>query len=335
MKAFVTGGAGFLGQRVVDRLLRQGHSVRCLVRSRAAADMLKDTLTTDICGLEFAFGSLQDLPERSHVLSGCDVVYHIAAAVKGSPSTLFLDTVVGTRSLLTALKGQPVRRVVLVSSLAVYGTYEMPARSEIDETCDTDVKPHLRDPYTYSKIVQERVCREAVATDQLPLVIVRPGVIYGPGRPSLMGRVGLSVGPLVVKLGGGDRVPCTYVENCADAVYLAGVVPAIEGRTFNILDDDRPTRGEVIKAYRRRGDRLRVIPVPTSLVRPAAAAFEWYWERSERLLPPVFTKYRAALWKPLRYSNARVKRELGWRPTVGGQQAIEATFTAVSGRTAS
>jgi nucleoside-diphosphate-sugar epimerase len=315
-------------------LLAHGHHVRCLVRSQSAADGLKNALGRAAERVEFVYGSLQDLSERAHVIAGCDVIYHLAAAMNGSASTLFLDTVVGTRALLCAASANPIRRFVLVSSLAVYGTFERPAHSELDETWDVDPQPHRRDPYTFSKVAQEEVCREAAKTSGLPLVIVRPGVIYGPGRPSLLGRVGLSAGRFLLKLGTGDTVPCTYVENCADAVFLAGTVPAIEGRVYNILDDQRPTRAEVIRAYRRRGTRLTVLPVPTPLVRPASALFEWYWERSGRLLPPVFTRYRAALWKPMRYTNARAKRDLGWEPKVSTRQALDLSFTASNAQTA-
>jgi nucleoside-diphosphate-sugar epimerase len=334
MTAFVTGAAGFLGRRVVARLLQDGHDVRCLVRSSSAAESMKSALGPAADRLEFVYASLQDLPARPNVMAGCDVIYHLAAGMNGSASTLFLDTVVGTRALLRAASANSIRRFVLVSSLAVYGTYHRPAHSELDETWDVDPQPHRRDPYTFSKVAQEQVCLEAASASGLPLVIVRPGVIYGPGRPTLLGRVGLSAGRFLLKLGGGDRVPCTYVDNCADAVVLAGVVPGIDGRAYNILDDHRPTRADVIRAYRRRGTRLTVLPVPTPLVHPASALFEWYWERSGRFLPPVFTRYRAALWKPMRYTNARAKRELGWQPKVSTLQALDLSFTASSAESA-
>ena len=332
MKAFVTGGAGFLGQRLVARLLAQGDEVRCLVRSRSSVAELRDMFPDALDKLEFVYGSLQDHRDLRSAVSGCDVVFHLAAAIKGTAPALFLDTVVGTRALTTAVADLPIRRFVLVSSLAVYGTYDMPRGMLLDERCAIDTLPHRRDPYTYSKIAQEQVCWEAYRDRGLPLVVVRPGVIFGPGRATLIGRVGLTAGSLVVRLAGRSRLPCTYVDNCADAVLLASRPEKAVGRAYNIVDDGAPTAKEVVRLHRRHRGSLRVIPIPAMLVPAAAAVFEWYWERGGRLLPPVFTKYRAALWKPLRYTHRAATEDLDWQPRVGMDVALQRTFAQANTR---
>src|SRR5687767_11552113 len=103
MNVFLTGGAGFLGRRVVRRLLASGHRVRCLVRSQSSEgiDVLR-RLPGAAQNLDFAYGSLQDHPDLPRAIAGYDRIIHIAAAVKGAAPTLFLDTVVGTRALVAA-----------------------------------------------------------------------------------------------------------------------------------------------------------------------------------------------------------------------------------------
>jgi nucleoside-diphosphate-sugar epimerase len=333
-KAFVTGGAGFLGRRVVTRLLRDGWHGRCLVRSRVAAAELTRSLDPSGAQLECVHGSLMDQSAIREGLSGCDRVFHLAAGMKGPASSLFLDSVVSTRTLLSLVREVPLQRFFLVSSIAVYETYRRKRHSLIDERCAIDAQPEFRDPYTYSKIAQEQLCWKAVDEHGLPLVVVRPGVIYGPTRPAMLSRVGPAVGRNVIKVGGRHRLPCTYVENCADAVYKAGIVEGIDGRAYNIVDADAPTGAEVIRAFRRHGARLRVLPVPALLWPLVGAAYEWYWHRSEGMVPPVLTRRRAALWKPLRYSDAAARQDLGWRPAIPTRDAIVETLGRAADATA-
>src|SRR5205807_1842529 len=117
------------------------------------------------------------------------------------PAVLFLNTVVTTRRLSEACLQIGVERFVLVSSLAVYGTSELQRGHILDESCPIDPHPFLRDAYTYSKINQEHVAWAAQRERDLPLVVIRPGVIYGPGRDVLTGRVGLRIGRLLVRMG--------------------------------------------------------------------------------------------------------------------------------------
>jgi nucleoside-diphosphate-sugar epimerase len=194
----------------------------------------------------------------------------------------------------------------------------------LDESCPIDARPHLRDAYSYSKIAQERVAWEARERDGLPLVVIRPGVIYGPGRGSLSARVGLQIGGLMIRMGGAQRVPYTFVDNCADAIVSAVTAPDIEGEAFNVVDDELPQAKAVLKQYRRRVKRLRVLPVPGWAISPVSGLCEWYHERSRGQLPRVLTRYKsAAQWKPLRYGNDKAKLRLGWSPRVSIAEGLE------------
>jgi nucleoside-diphosphate-sugar epimerase len=104
-------------------------------------------------------------------------------------------------------------------------------------------------------------------------------------------------------------------------------VGGIEGQAFNIVDDDRPTCRELVKRYRRMVKRIRVLPIAAGAIGPLSRLCEWYHRRSGGQLPAYMTPYKSmAQWKPLRYSNAKAKHLLGWRPRVSFAEGLEQTF---------
>ena len=318
----MTGGGGFLGRRLVAGLVARGFDVRCLARAGAPADPVGGPGRVEVYPAD-----LDRLGRDPDVARGCDVVYHLASGLKGSTSGLFLTNVAGTRELVGASARAGVGRFVLVSSLGVYGTAGLPRGGALDESCPLDPEPHRRDPYTYSKVAQEWAAREASDRLGVPLVVVRPGVIYGPGREAVTGRVGLRLGDFVLKMGGGHPLPYTYVDNCADGVLLAGVAGGAVGEAFNLVDDELPTGRQVVRWHRRSGGRLRSLTVPGPAVRPLSRLCLWYHERSGGQLPAVLTPYKSdALWKPLRYANAKAKSGLGWLPSVSLAEGMRRTF---------
>jgi nucleoside-diphosphate-sugar epimerase len=330
MKAFVTGATGFLGGRLVPRLLAEGAEVCCLVRSPAGAAALRAAVGPEYRQrLEVCHGTLARVADWSDALAGCDTVFHLAAEVRGAAAVLFAGNVIATRKLIEAARD--VRRFVLVSSLAVYGTDHLRAWDVLDEECPLDPNPHRRDAYTYSKIAQEQVAWGAHRTQGLPLVVVRPGVIYGPGRDCLGGRLGLRFGNFLVKMGGRHPLPYTFVDNCAAAVARAGLAPDVEGQAFNVVDDDPITGGELLRRYRAAVGGLRWLTVPGWAIGPLSGLCEWYHRRSNGQLPAVLTRYRSrAMWRPLRTSNARARLRLGWSPAVPFVEGLEQTLASVS-----
>lgn len=331
MDAIVTGATGFLGRRVVRALCEDGLRVRCLLRPSSDVSALRDELGPLWPQVEPVRLSLFDRDACRRVMSSGSVVYHVAAGLSGSPSTLFLNTVVSTRALIDAAMDAEVRRFVLVSSLGVYGTAVLRRSSEVTESTPLDSEPHRRDPYTYSKIAQERAAWDARRERGLPLVVLRPGVIFGPGRGVLSGRVGLQLGRWLIRMGGGQTLPYTYVENCAAAVRQAGMTPGIEGEAYNVVDDGLPTARQLLRRLRRHGRRPRIVPVPGWSIGALSGLYEWYSGHSGGQLPGVITRYRSAsLWKPLVYSNRKARAALPWIPHIRFDDAFERSISATS-----
>jgi len=328
-RIFVTGGSGFLGSLVVRELVARGQRVRCLVRSESAATrLLGDVASLDASAIEFVFGSLSHEAVDPGWLSGCDRVVHAAGALRGAPSTLVRQNVAATRAMTEAAVACGLERLVLVSSLSVYAPHTLAPMAVLDERCPIEPAPERRGPYVYSKVAQEAVCREA-SGGSLPLVILRPGFIFGPGRPCLSDRVGPRLGRVLAVVDGGRPLPYTFVANCASAVALAALAEgrAVHGEAFNVIDDDLPTARQVVDAYRESGGILRVVRFPGWATSSLAHAYAWCHTRSDDLLPGSLLPYVVdALYKPLRFSNARAKAHLNWRPGVELQAALRLTI---------
>jgi nucleoside-diphosphate-sugar epimerase len=276
--------------------------------------------------LTFVTGTLGRISSWAPRAGGSDVIIHAAAAMRGGTATLVLNNVVATRQLIEQVRQLGAHRFILISSIAVYATAGLRAGSLVDEKCPHDPQPQLRDPYSYSKIAQEQVAWQAHREGRLPLVVVRPGVIYGPGRDCITGRIGLTRGNFLLAMDGAQKLPYTFVDNCAEAIALAAATPAIEGEAFNVVDDDPPTAKQLLRKY--RGVRkLRTLTIPRTAVQPLSHLCEWYHRRSRGQLPAVLTRYKsAAMWTRLTYSSAKAKAVLGWTPRVSFADGLDNTF---------
>ena len=142
-------------------------------------------------------------------------------------------------------------------------------------------------------------------------------MIFGDERGILSHRIGLTLGGWMLRMGGRQRIPFTYVEKCAAAIVRAGFAADVIGEAINVVDDNLPTGREVLKRYRALGNRLRVIGIPQFAIGWLAWLNERYSAWSEEQIPAVLTRHRVqAMWKPLRYSNEKAKRLLGWKPDI-------------------
>jgi nucleoside-diphosphate-sugar epimerase len=327
MKRLVTGAGGFLGRAVVERLLAlPGADVRCLVRSADQAERLRAQADLHPAArLEVVTGNLLSRADVARAVDGIDVLYHLAASLKGSPADIFMNTVVASNNVLDALSGHPTT-VVVVSSMGVYGTAALARGAVVDETTPLEPHPERRDVYSHAKWRQEKLFRDRCAPAGHRLIVIRPGVIYGPGGPPMSARVGLNLFGLFLHLGGGNRIPLTHVENCADAIVTASENPDAVGHAFNVVDDDLPTARAYLRRYRREVTRVRSVRVPYLGMVLLSRGVEWYHRHSHGQLPAVFTRYKtASLWKGTRFDNTKLKC-IGWSPRVKTREGLTKSF---------
>lgn len=331
----ITGAAGFIGTNVVKRLLDLGfHHLRCLVRTPVSAAKLRSQLDSEerAADVEILEGNLLSRKDCRRAAAGASIIIHLAAG-RGEKSypDAFMNSVVTTRNLIeAALVEGSLRRFVNISSFSVYSNRNKKEKRLLDESCPMEERPERRgEAYTFAKVKQDEIVIEYGRTSGLPFVIVRPGHVYGPGNEEISGRVGINTFGTFLHLGGSNRIPFTYVDNCADAVVLAGLKPGVENEIFNVVDDNLPTSRQFLRQYKTNVKHFRSLYVP----HVCSYTLCWLWEKysgwSQRQLPPVFNRLRwSAFWKSTTYSNRRIKDELGWKPTVSMQEGLRRYFAA-------
>jgi nucleoside-diphosphate-sugar epimerase len=327
MKTLLTGAGGFLGKQIAESLLGQGVTdLRLHFRQKPPVGFIEELkLRHPHANIDWVGASLLARGRLNDLVEGVDCVIHAAAGMKGAVADMFANTVLGTRNLLEAAAGKGVRRVVLISSFSVYRTDGMATGAVHDESVPLESVGVEKGPYGYCKTRQEQLFFEMQCEHGFEAVVLRPGVIYGPGGSAISPRVGLNVFGLFFSLGGGAQLPLTYVNNCADAVALAAIKgPA--GSVFNVVDDNVPTCREFLGEYRRQVQSLRTLTVPRWALLLGSRVLVWYHRKSKGQLPAVFTPYVVrSMYTPLRYSNLAL-HGLGWTQTIPTRTGMSNTF---------
>jgi len=322
MRVTVTGGTGFLGGFLVRDLLAKGTCVRVLARPSSRADELQ------AAGAEIVRGDLHDAEAVARAVDGAEIVYHLAAKVGAAArKDYFATNVAGTERVLAACAQHRVGQLVYASSLAVYGPVEEGGR--IDEHTPLDSRPDLRDPYAESKIAADRLVSSFAKASGLPTVILREGIIFGPGRPLPIGIFGFRLGRTNLVFGKPqNRFPLNYVENLVDAMQAA----AAQGtglREYNVLDDDELTLARY-HAIQNAADRSTTRFYPGGLLylgSPITEALRHIVPMGDtRLSPHQLRRALQNRW----YDTRPIRHETGWSPRVSLQEAIRRTLNATA-----
>jgi nucleoside-diphosphate-sugar epimerase len=330
----VTGASGFIGLRVVAGLLTRGfHRIRCLARPGGNLNTLNDLIRRHGAAgeAEVMLGNLLSPGDCARATDHSAVIYHLAAGRADMFADAFMNSAVATRNLVQAgLESGTLKRFVNVSSFSVYTNRDKARRRLLDESCPIEGDPARRgDPYMFGKTKQDEIVLEYGKREGLPYVIVRPGCVYGPGNEGLTNRVGIGTFGIFLHMGGGNTIPLTYVDNCADAIVLAGLTPGVDGEVFNVVDDDLPSSRAFLRRYKKNVKSFRSIYVPHVASYILSCLWEKYSYWSEGQLPPTFN-WRSwhAYWKKTSYSNRKLKSRLGWQPLVSPAEAERRYFEA-------
>ena len=326
----VTGAGGFIGPSVVQKLLEYGfQNIRCLARSAGSFAKLEAVSSSHSSAVELIKGNLLSPDDCLRAAKGVMVIYHLAAGTEKSFAGAFMNSVLTTRNLVeTFLKNGQPKRFVNVSSFAVYSNLKLQRGALLDENCPLEDSPQERfDPYGYAKLKQDELIIEYGRQRHLPYVIVRPGAVFGPGKPKVTGRVAIDTFGFLIHLGGSNRLPLTYVDNCADAIALAGFKPGVDGEVFNIVDDDLPTSRTFLRLYKKNVRKFASLYVPHVASYLFCRIWEKYSAWSHGQLPPAFNRHRWHIEiKRTLYSNEKLKRRLGWKPKVPMHQGLSQFF---------
>ncbi len=256
--AFVTGGTGFVGSHLVEALLQRGYSeIRCLVRSEP-----KWLTGLDVVHIR---GSLSDSALIEQALQGVDFVYHLGAMTRAPTwEMLYEANVISTRNLMTAAATAKISKICVASSLAVVGD-----SGEVLADESTPCEPVSM--YGRSKLAMEH----ALADMDLPMVIIRPPVVYGPrDRDLLTFFTAVNRGFCVVPRGD-PGLSLVYVRDLVRGIIEAAESPRTTGKTYYV-GSRRIISWEELKVSSESalGKKSRMIQIPRSLTMPLGTLTE-------------------------------------------------------------
>jgi len=292
MRVAVTGGCGFIGSHVVDKLRNEHLEVR----------VLDSQGTPHRDDVEHVSVDIMDQRALDDATRGIDVIYHLAAVadvnnVAADPTGAVALNVLGTANVLEAARRNELRRVVLASTVWVYGA----AREDrVDETTTFDVAAtgHV---YTSTKLAAEMLCHDYWTLYKVPFTVLRYGIPYGPRmRPALVipifMRKALAGEPLTVAGDGSQHRKFVYVEDLADAHVLA-LAPEAENQTYNLDGTEEVTI-------------LRIAETVTKLLGGKGVEF---------------VPARAGDYGGKHVSSTKAAREIGWTPKIDFETGMERT----------
>ncbi|MGB3138770.1 MAG: NAD(P)-dependent oxidoreductase [Nodosilinea sp.] len=315
MKLFITGASGFLGKYVVAEALRQGHTVKAVVRPASDSSRLA---WANHPAVELVRLDLRQTRGIAEALADVDCVIHMAAVKGGDFYDRFAGTVLTTENLLGAMTTAGIGHLVATSTFSVYDYLHPSTNRVIDEAFPIEPEPEHRDAYAQTKLIQEDMMRQWGETNSAVVTLIRPGMIYG--RESLWNAChGADFGSKWLLIGPQALIPVTYVENCAEAIVLSVSSAAAAGEVINVVDDNLPTRRRFTKALvKRTDDPPQVIPLPWGIMR-GVSSLAWFVNQrllngQARLPGLLIPASLDARLKPFRYSNAKAKSVLNWSP---------------------
>ena len=318
--AFVTGATGLVGSHLVERLLAEGITPRCLVRQTS------DTSLLEQLGVECVVGDVTHPPERiREMIADATLVFHCAAMVDdwASREAMVRVNVDGTRNMLEACRDLvTLERFVMVGSMVVHG---MGQQINLDETAPL---VHTGDNYNYTKILACQLATEYAQNHGLPVVLCRAPYIYGPRDQQFFPRVFEALRSGRFKYIGDGNRPLTmvYVKNLVEALTLSSQRPVAKGEVFLITDGESLTRRELVEMIcQGMGYPKPQGHVPVAVARLLLPLIEWLGKvRGKR---PILNRFQMKfMTTPLTFNIAKARRVLGFRPVEPPQESLRKTI---------
>jgi len=305
--ALITGGSGYFGSVLRDRLLARGSPVRVL-------DLNDAEDRPEAVG--FVCGDIRDPEAVAAACADCGVVYHCVAQVPLAKDRRLFESVnvQGTDNLLQAAKAAKVGKVIYVSSSAVFG---VPRSNPVTE----DTAPSPGETYGRAKLAGERLCAEA-ARSGLDVTVIRPRTIMGHGRLGIFQILfeWIREGRNVPVLGSGDnRYQFVHADDLAEACILAAARPG--ATVYNCGTDRFGTMREVLEhlcAHAATDSRVRSVPMLPAI---------WGMKITSLLGLSPLGPYHALMYgRSLFFDIRKARSELGWQPRFSNQEMFVQSY---------
>jgi nucleoside-diphosphate-sugar epimerase len=324
-QVFVTGGSGFIGGRLIERLIADGHSVRALARSQAAAERVREH------GAEPVRGELGDGASLRAGAEGCELAFHAAATLGdwGRREDFERGNVQGTQNVLAACAQAGVRRLVHVGTEAALLAGQ--PLVQVDESAP--LRPDSPALYSATKARAEQLVLAADG-DGLETVVVRPRFVWGVGDTTLM--------PTLVELvragrfawigGGRHRTSTTHVDNTVEGLVL-GATRAQRGNAYFVTDGEPVVFREFVsQLLQTQGIAAPTRSIPDRLARALASAGETAWRRLPLPGRPPLTRF--AYWVSAQECTIRIEKareQLGYAPVKAIPEGLQELRAAHDG----
>ncbi|MBN2424300.1 MAG: NAD-dependent epimerase/dehydratase family protein [Calditrichaceae bacterium] len=319
MKFLITGINGFIGSHVAERLLKEGHTVRGLVRKTSDLSFLEGMT------IDYYYGDITQPDTLSAALKNVDTVIHVAGLASdwGSYKTFHKINVQGTINLAKEADIQKVKRFVHISTTAFYGFGRNHAVKESD-----DYKPTIF-PYSETKREAEKWLFEYSKKTSMKITAIRPGNVFGPRDHTFMEKYleAMEQGKMAYIDGGASKTCPSYIENVLDGILLACFSGKADGEAFFItdgLDIDWKTFTDAF------ADELGIKRPKLSFPFYPVYFLAWVMELIYKILgiktAPLLTRYRISNGGRDYYlSIEKAKRILGYTPKVDFNEAVKRT----------
>ncbi len=315
--AFVTGGSGFIGGRLVSRLADGGCRVRALARSDASAEAVA------ALGAEPVRGELGDRDSIEAGAAGCETAFHLAAHLGtwGKRNDFIRDNVTGTENALAGCRAAGVRRFVHCGTEAALIAGE--PLVEVDETAP--LRPDSKALYPATKAMAEQAVRAASA-DGFDALVLRPRFVWGTGDTTLLpGILGMVEAGRFAWVGGGSHLTDTaHVDNVVEGLLLAAA-KGRAGEAYFVTDGDRVVFREFVsKLIETQGAEPPTRTVPAAVAGPLAAAAETLWGLLRLDSEPPLTRF--AVWvssQECTIDISKARTELGYEPIIDREAGLQ------------
>ncbi len=319
MKYLITGATGFIGPWLVKRLVSEGHSCRCLVRSKAGAESI-----SNLPNVELIEGDITDEKSLKNIAVKMDALFHLATLghvhnfkVRDS---LFEDVnVTGTKNIIGEAINSGVKKIVHCSSVAAMGICDdVPANEE------SECRPHHA--YGLSKLHAEDLIRKLYDEQGVPAVIIRFSMVYGPGDWRDMLRIAKLVRKRIIpKIGSRPKLtPLIHVEDAVKGLMLA-MEKGRSGETYLITNRNSEPFDRILKIT---AEALEIscitIPVPEWAALGAASGVETLCKMVGKS-PFVTRKNLESTIADRAFSIEKARRELDFNPSVDPEKGLRET----------
>jgi nucleoside-diphosphate-sugar epimerase len=310
MKTFVTGATGMVGSHLVERLIKEGHQVKVLVRKSSNINHLNQL------GVELCYGDITSSSETLRpFLEDVEWVFHIAAFVSdwASRDEMVKANVDSLKNLAYASNKKVLKRFIFIGSMAVLG---MGKQDNLDESSPWI---HTGDNYNYTKILGEQLAIKLARHENYPITIIRPPYIYGPRDRQFFPRVVQSLEKGIFKYIGDGNQPFSlvYVENLVDALILAAKHDEQpRGEIYMITDGEAVTRRQLVEILcEEMGFEKPKAQVPVWLAYALCPVFEGLNKLTKSKKTPLINRFRIKFMHThLTFNIDKARKKLGYNP---------------------